>query len=185
MVFRRRARWIALHDELDARPDASDKTRRRERTERDACGPESALIVHVGECRQRNHTGKDDVARERAGQGDGPSGKEIQTTPDSSQLSRNRKLDRGCRHLRRSRETSVRVDSRNRRQSSPTTLPFLLLFLFLLPFRVASYRFSVDITHSCCSGETPYSAEKERKERGRERKKKKGREDPIFYSKQF
>lgn len=36
----------------------------------DACGPGEALIAHVGECRQRNHTGKDDVARERAGQGE-------------------------------------------------------------------------------------------------------------------
>lgn len=24
------------------------------------CGPGGALMVHVGECRERNHTGKDD-----------------------------------------------------------------------------------------------------------------------------
>lgn len=68
--------------------------------------------------------------------------KRYKPRPGSSRLSRNRKLDRGCQHLGRSRETpSVPVDSRNRRQSSPTALLFLSLFLFLLPFRVTGYHF--------------------------------------------
>lgn len=52
-------------------------------------------------------------------------GKERQTTPDSSRLSRNRKLDRGRRHvdLDRSLVTSVELDSRNRCQSLRIVCP--------------------------------------------------------------
>lgn len=68
-------------------------------------------------------------------------GKRYKPRPGSSRLSRNRKLDRRCQHLGRSRETSVPLDSRNRRQSSPAALLFLSLFLFLLSFRVTGYHF--------------------------------------------
>lgn len=90
----------------------------------------------------------------------GWAGKRYKPHPGSSRLSRNRKLDRGCQHLGRSRETSVPVDSRNRHQSTPTALFFLSLFLFLLPFRVTGYHFPWTLLTLGSLGETPLGAEK-------------------------
>lgn len=88
-------------------------------------------------------------------------GRSYKPHPGSSRLSRNRKLDRGCQHLGRSRETSVPVDSRNRRQSTPTALLFLSLFLFLLPFRVTGYHFPWTLlTLGRSKRETPLGAER-------------------------
>ncbi|KAK1134224.1 hypothetical protein K0M31_012006 [Melipona bicolor] len=44
------------------------KTKHARQVLHGACGPGSALMVHVGECRERNHTSKDGDEREAEGE---------------------------------------------------------------------------------------------------------------------
>lgn len=131
------------------------------------CGPGGALMVHVGECRERNHTGKDDSEGGEGDRGEKRDG----TTPGSSRLSRNRKLDRGMWISSRSRP----LDSRNRCQSlriADRAPPFLILLLITSGVPRSRLPFPGDITHlleqvglfySRPAGETP-PAERRRDE---------------------
>jgi len=102
-----------------------------------------------GRSKRKSRTGWADWARKR-----------YKPRPGSSWLSRNRKLDRDCQHLGRSRERQswlIHVtDISPRRDRTP--LSFALLISPPVPRN--RLPFPVDITHSRPLGETPFDAER-------------------------